>query len=223
MIFVLEDDTSIRELEIYALEAAGLEAAGFQDAESFLAAARKSPPALAVIDIMLPGGMDGLEAMKRLHEFAPDTCVVVASAKGSEFDRVKGLDLGADDYLAKPFGMLEMTSRVKAVLRRGVRTKESSVAHDDVVLNRTGHSVAVAGEPVELTKKEFALLDIFLSNPDRVFTRENLLERVWGTGGSVETRTVDMHIACLRSKLGRPGILETVRGIGYRLCAGDRS
>ena len=223
MIFVLEDDTSIRELEIYALEAAGLEAAGFPDAESFLSAARRTPPELAVIDVMLPGGMDGLEAMRRLHEFSPETCVIVASAKGSEYDRVKGLDLGADDYLAKPFGMLEMTSRVKAVLRRGARASEAPMEYEDVVLNRIGHCVTVAGVPVELTKKEFALLDVFMSNPNRVFTRENLLERVWGAGGAIETRTVDMHVAYLRSKLGRPGIVETVRGIGYRLRAGDRN
>lgn len=223
MIYVLEDDASIRGLEIYALEAAGLEVRGFADAESFLAAAREAPPALAVLDVMLPGGTDGLEAMARLREFSPATGVIIASAKGAEFDRVRGLDLGADDYLAKPFSMLEMTSRVKAVLRRAGRTEEPTVlSAGDVVLDRVGHAVAVAGEPVELTRKEFALLELFLANPGRVFTRENLLERIWGADAGMETRTVDMHVAGVRAKTGRPEILETVRGVGYKLAGGVR-
>lgn len=222
MVYVLEDDASIRDLEIYALEAAGMEARGFSDAASFLEASRASPPGLAVLDIMLPGDIDGLEAMRRLREFSPATCVIIASARGSEFDRVKGLDLGADDYLPKPFGMLEMTSRVKAVLRRAGRPAENALSCGDVVLDRLGHSLAVAGAPVELTRKEFSLLELFLSNPGRVFTRENLLERVWGADAGMETRTVDMHIAALRSKTGRPGLVETVRGIGYKLAGAGK-
>lgn len=218
MIYILEDDSSIRELEAYALKAAGFEVRGFSDADDFLRAARDAPPALAILDVMLPGAVDGLEAMRLLREFSPHTFVIIASAKGSEFDRVRGLDLGADDYLAKPFSMLEMTSRVKAVLRRGAGASQSEkLSAGDVVLDKTGHTVSVCGSSVQLTRREFQLLEIFLSHPKRVFTREALLERVWGTGGALETRTVDMHIASLRSKLGAAGAVETVRGVGYKL------
>lgn len=217
MVYVLEDDASIRELEVYALEAAGMKSSGFGDAESFLAAAREIPPELAVIDVMLPGAVDGLEAMRRLHSFSPDSCVIIASAKGAEFDRVRGLDLGADDYLAKPFGMLEMVSRVKAVLRRAGHADTRELVYGEIRLDREAHQVRFRGEKVELTRKEFALLELFLANPTRVFTRENLLERVWGAAGAMETRTVDMHIAALRAKLGHSDAVETVRGVGYRM------
>lgn len=218
MIYILEDDSSVRELEAYALRAAGFEVCGYSDADSFLKAAQDTPPSLAILDVMLPGSVDGLEAMKRLREFSPHTFVIIASAKGSEFDRVRGLDLGADDYLAKPFSMLEMTSRVKAVLRRsaGTLAPEKLVA-GDVVLDKAGHTVSVSGRGVQLTRREFQLLEIFLSHPRRVFTREALLERVWGADGILETRTVDMHIASLRSKLGDAAVVETVRGVGYKL------
>lgn len=216
MIYVLEDDPSIRGLEVYALEAAGLETRAFDTAESFLAAACEAPPALVVLDIMLPGGMDGLETMKRLRESVPGVSVIIASAKGDEFDRVKGLDLGADDYLAKPFGMLEMVSRVKAVLRRSGHVGAEILSSGDVVLDRAGHSVSVAGAPVELTRKEFALLELLMSSPGRVFTRENLLERIWGAEAGMETRTVDMHVAGVRAKCARPELVETVRGVGYK-------
>lgn len=216
MIFVLEDDLSIRELELYALKAAGFEVTGFADAESFLAAAGESAPSLAILDLMLPGGIDGLTAMKKLREFSPQTFVIIASAKGSEFDRVTGLDLGADDYLTKPFSMIEMVSRVKAVLRRGVNpSDDQKLSSGDIVLDKSEHSVSVAGKDVGLTRKEFKLLEIFLSSPKRVFSREMLLNRVW-EAGDIETRTVDMHIASLRAKLGRTDIIETVRGVGYR-------
>jgi two-component system alkaline phosphatase synthesis response regulator PhoP len=217
MIYILEDDSSVRELEAYALRAAGFEVRGFADADAFLEAARDDPPSLAILDVMLPGAVDGLEAMKRLREFSPRTFVIIASAKGSEFDRVRGLDLGADDYLAKPFSMLEMTSRVKAVLRRGGAGESETLAAGEVVLDRSGHTVIVSGRDVRLTRREFQLLEIFLSHPRRVFTREALLERVWGADGTLETRTVDMHIASLRAKLGRAAAIETVRGIGYKL------
>lgn len=216
MIYILEDDSSIRELEAYALEAAGFNVRGFSDAAGFLKAAREAPPSLAIVDVMLPGAVDGLEAMKRLREFSPRTFVIIASAKGSEFDRVKGLDLGADDYLAKPFSMLEMISRVKAVLRRsGVGGSEKLVS-GDVVLDKSEHTVIVSGRGVRLTRREFHLLEIFLSHPKRVFTREALLERVWGSDGTLETRTVDMHVASLRAKLGKSAAIETVRGVGYK-------
>lgn len=217
MIYVLEDDASIRELEMYALKSAGMQSAGFANGADFLAASRKKPPELAIIDLMLPGDIDGIEAMKRLHGFSPGTRVMIASAKGGEFDRVQGLDLGADDYLVKPFGMLEMVSRVKAVLRRGNAGSCNVLRSGGILLDPAAHSVRVDGADVELTRKEFALLGHLLSNPSRVFTRENLLERIWSAENGMETRTVDMHVAALRSKLGRADVIETVRGVGYRL------
>lgn len=219
MIYILEDDPSVRELEAYALQAAGFSVRGFSDADGFLKAAHDVRPSLAILDLMLPGDVDGLEAMKRLRGFSPRTSVIIASAKGSEFDRVRGLDLGADDYLVKPFSMLEMTSRVKAVLRRSGTGESEKLSAGDVVLDKSEHTVIVSGRGIQLTRKEFTLLEIFLSHPKRVFTREALLERVWGSGGTMETRTVDMHIASLRAKLGRTDAIETVRGVGYKLGA----
>lgn len=217
MIYILEDDSSIRELEAYALEAAGFAVRGFSDAESFLKAAKEDPPELALLDVMLPGPIDGLEAMRNLREFSPRTFVIIASAKSSEFDRVRGLDLGADDYLVKPFSILEMTSRIKAVLRRGAGGGTEKISVGDIVLDKGRCAVTVAGENVRLTRKEYALLEIFLSHPQRVFSREALLERVWAADGAMETRTVDMHIASLRAKLSRSDAIETVRGFGYKL------
>lgn len=216
MIYILEDDTSIRELEVYALESAGLKSRGFAEVEDFFNAVRGNPPALVILDLMLPGGADGLEVMKKLKECSPRTFVIIASAKGSEFDRVKGLDLGADDYLAKPFSMMELISRVKAILRRSAATESEKLVFGDIVLDKLEHMVTVSGRNIELTKKEFALLEIFLSSPKRVFPRDLLLERVWG-GSALETRTVDMHIASLRAKLDRVDAIETVRGVGYKL------
>jgi two-component system alkaline phosphatase synthesis response regulator PhoP len=216
MIYILEDDTSIRELEVYALESAGLKSRGFAEVEDFFNAVRENAPALVILDLMLPGGADGLEVMKKLKECSPRTFVIIASAKGSEFDRVKGLDLGADDYLAKPFSMMELISRVKAILRRSAATESEKLVFGDIVLDKLEHMVTVSGRNIELTKKEFALLEIFLSSPKRVFSRDLLLERVWG-GSVLETRTVDMHIASLRAKLDRVDTIETVRGGGYKL------
>lgn len=220
MIYILEDDTSICELEAYALRAAGFEVRTFAEAESFLKAADEAPPELALLDVMLPGPVDGLGVLKRLREFSPNTFVIIASAKGTEYDRVRGLDLGADDYLVKPFSILEMTSRVKAVLRRRGDSAGEKLAAGDIVLDKCGYTVTVAGGSVRLTRKEYALLEIFLMHPKRVFTREALLERVWGADAAMETRTVDMHIASLRSKLGRADVVETVRGFGYKLGGG---
>lgn len=220
MIYILEDDISICELEAYALRAAGFEVRTFAEAESFLKAADEAPPELALLDVMLPGPVDGLGVLKRLREFSPNTFVIIASAKGTEYDRVRGLDLGADDYLAKPFSILEMTSRVKAVLRRRGDSTGEKLASGDIVLDKCGYTVTVGGGSVRLTRKEYALLEIFLTQPKRVFTREALLERVWGADAAMETRTVDMHIASLRSKLGRADVVETVRGFGYKLGGG---
>lgn len=220
MIYCVEDDDSIRQLMVYALEAAGLEARGFPDGEAFFAALGVERPSLVLLDIMLPGE-DGVTILKRLrNDPAVGTLpVIMASARGTEYDKVLGLDLGADDYLAKPFGMLEMVSRVKAVLRRTEpRETGQTLRVGQLTLNTREHTVTAAGEPVDLTLKEYDLLRLFMESPGRVFTREELLSGVWGVGYMGESRTVDVHIGTLRSKLGRCGeYIGTVRGVGYRM------
>ena len=226
MVFILEDDESIRNLMLYTLNAAGLAAAGFPDSVPFWAAVKGQPPSLILLDIMLPGE-DGISVLKKLRagKETADIPVIMATAKGSEYDKVLGLDLGADDYLAKPFGMLEMVSRVKAVLRR---TERSSSQNDPVVpevlsaggleVNTASHTVTVHGERIQLTLKEYELLRTLLREPDRVFTRDELLTDIWETEFSGETRTVDVHVRTLRAKLGPCGdMIKTVRGVGYLL------
>ena len=220
MIFCVEDDTGIRELMIYALGSAGFSAKGFSDGVSFFKAMEGETPELVLLDIMLPGE-DGISILKRLRERESATAkvpVIMASAKGTEYDKVIGLDLGADDYLAKPFGMMEMVSRVKAVLRRcRPRQNREILAAGDLVVDLVEHTVTADGERLTLTYKEFELLRLFLSTPGVAFTREQLLGSVWGGEYSGETRTVDMHIRTLRQKLGRYGArIETVRSVGYR-------
>ena len=223
MIFCVEDDNAIRELMIYTLAAAGFEAKGFTDGESLFAALKEEKPQLILLDIMLPGE-DGISILKRLRSGAAtaEIPVIMATAKGTEYDKVTGLDAGADDYLAKPFGMMEMISRVKAVLRRTERGEKAAVLNiGKIVLNSAAHTVTANGGEVRLTLKEFELLRLFMENPGIVFTRENLLQSVWGEDFLVETRTVDVHIATLRTKLGGCGdYIETVRGVGYRMGAG---
>lgn len=221
MIYVLEDDESIRNLMLYTLNAAGLEAAGFPDSGPFWAAVARQKPRLVLLDIMLPGE-DGLSVLKRLRA-SPSTAeipVIMTTAKGSEYDKVLGLDLGADDYLAKPFGMLEMVSRVRAVLRRTENRDETPalLRVGDLALNTASRKVTVQGESVSLTLKEYELLRLLLSKPERVFTREELLSQVWGMDFAGETRTLDVHVQTLRAKLGPcAGYLRTVRGVGYQL------
>lgn len=220
MIFCVEDDDAIRGLMLYALQAAGFEAEGFPDGESLFAALRTRLPQLILLDIMLPGE-DGLSILKKLRGQADTSAVpvIMATAKGTEYDKVTGLDLGADDYLAKPFGMMELVSRVKAVLRRYARqgTRER-LSVNGLSLDPAEHTVRADGERIILTLKEFELLRLFLSSPGVVFTREMLLASIWDTEYTGETRTVDMHIRTLRQKLGRCGaMIETVRGVGYRL------
>lgn len=223
MIFCVEDDDGIRNLMIYALNAAGFEAKGFSEGSSFFQALKNQKPELILLDIMLPGD-DGITILKRIrsHRQIEDIPVIMASAKGTEYDKVSGLDLGADDYLAKPFGMMEMISRVKAVLRR-TATQDSSQAPKslrmgDIEMNTAEHTVFVSGIRTELTLKEYDLLYLFLSNPGKVFTREQLLERIWDSAYMGETRTVDVHIGTLRTKLGVSGdVIQTVRGVGYRV------
>lgn len=220
MIFCVEDDDAIRGLMLYALNAAGYETRGFSDGEGLFRGLRTQLPRLILLDIMLPGE-DGISILKRLRAQgeAARVPVIMATAKGTEYDRVTGLDLGADDYLCKPFGMMEMVSRVKAVLRRcEPRQERKLLSAGDLTVDLSEHTVTVGGERVALTLKEFELLRLFLSSPGVVFTREALLSDVWDTEYTGETRTVDMHIRTLRQKLGRCGaMIETVRGVGYRL------
>ena len=220
MIWCVEDDTSIRELETYVLNSTGMEACGFEDGAVFWDTLQETQPDLVVLDVMLPG-VEGLELLSRMkaNEKFRDIPVIMATAKGTEYDKVQSLDLGADDYLVKPFGMMEMVSRVKAVLRR-CKPKSSSnmLKLDELVLDLEQHTVSVAGERIVLTYKEYELLKLFLSHPGVAFTREQLLQKVWNTDYIQETRTVDMHIRTLRQKLDHYGhIIETVRNVGYRL------
>ena len=220
MIWCVEDDSSIRDIEVYALTSTGFEARGFEDGDSFWNALQTEQPELVILDVMLPGkdGVTLLKMMKASYEFC-EIPVIMATAKGSEYDKIQSLDLGADDYLVKPFGIMEMVSRVKAVLRRCKPTKQSKALKiDGLVLNPEEHTVAIYGERVSLTYKEYELLHLFLSQPGIAFTREQLLVKVWATEYMGETRTVDMHIRTLRQKLGAYGhIIETVRNVGYRL------
>ena len=220
MIWCVEDDPSIRDIEVYALSSTGFEARGFEDGDSFWNALQSETPELVVLDVMLPGkdGVTLLKQMKSNEAFA-DIPVIMATAKGTEYDKIQSLDLGADDYLVKPFGIMEMVSRVKAVLRRCKRSAPSSLLKlDGLVLNPGEHTVTIDGERIALTYKEYELLHLFLSQPGIAFTREQLLSNVWNTEYLGETRTVDMHIRTLRQKLGVYGhIIETVRNGGYRL------
>ena len=218
-IWCVEDDASIRDIELYTLQQTGYEAAGFVDGAALWQALEKEKPDLLLLDVMLPG-QDGVEILKQLRSAAETEKlpVIMATAKGTEYDKVQSLDLGADDYLVKPFGMMEMVSRVKAVLRR---TSDGGVKHllqaDGLVLNLDEHTVRADQQKVLLTYKEYELLKLFLSNPGMAFTRQQLFDSVWGTEYVGETRTVDMHIRTLRQKLGAYGrMIETVRGVGYR-------
>ena len=220
MIFCVEDDAGIRDLMIYTLTASGFEAEGFADAREFFAAMRTARPELVMLDIMLPGE-DGISVLRKLRA-DPATAelpVIMATAKGNEYDKVIGLDLGADDYLAKPFGMMEMISRVRAVLRRSRSAEPSSeLRFGGIVMNTAEHTVTADGQRITLTLKEYELLHKFMINPGRAFTREQLLAAVWCEDFMGETRTVDVHIGTLRQKLGECGkCIRTVRGVGYRM------
>lgn len=220
MIFCVEDDAGIRELMVYTLNASGFEAVGFPDGASLFQALETQKPQLIMLDIMLPGE-DGISILKKLRSRSATESipVIMATAKGTEYDKVIALDLGADDYLPKPFGMMEMVSRVKAVLRRCDPGATKPVLRSgELELNPGEHTVTVQGQRVQLTLKEYELLQKFMSNPGLVFTREQLLSSIWGTDFIGETRTVDVHIGTLRTKLGPcGGCIETIRGVGYRL------
>ncbi len=220
MIWCVDDDNTIRDIEVYTLTSTGYKAVGFADGKSMFEALKNEKPDLIVLDIMLPGE-DGVEILKKLRE-NPSTRkipVIMATAKGTEMDKIHSLDLGADDYLVKPFGVMEMVSRIKAVLRRCSSDTECKLLSvGGITLNQSEHTVTANGERVTLTLKEFELLRLFLSNPGIVFGREKLLSEVWGMDYFGETRTVDMHIKTLRHKLGECGkMIETVIGVGYRM------
>ena len=220
MIYCVEDDAAVRDLMIYTLRASGFEAAGFTDGKAFFSALEETLPELVMLDIMLPGD-DGLTILAKLRAnpvFA-EIPVIMATAKSTEYDTVIGLDSGADDYLAKPFGMMEMVSRIKAVLRRTEsRNRNAVLTVGEICMNTSGHSVSVKGEKITLTLKEYELLELFMENTGKVFSREQLLAKVWNSDFIGETRTVDVHIGTLRTKLGGcSGYIETVRGVGYRM------
>ena len=220
MIWCVEDDASIRDIEVYALQSTGFEAKGFADGSEFWNALQHEVPELVVLDVMLPG-VDGIELLRRIKasERLHGVPVVMATAKGAEYDKVHGLDLGADYYLTKPFGVMELVSCVKAVLRRvQPRNAGRTLRSGALTMDLEGRTVTAAGTKVTLTYKEFELLKLLLSHPGVVFTRDRLMEEVWGTDYCGESRTVDMHIRTLRQKLGECGEqIETVRGVGYRL------
>lgn len=220
MIFCVEDDSGIRDLMLYTLNASGYETRGFAEADAFWNAMQTTTPQLILLDIMLPGE-DGLSVLKKLREQSAtaDIPVIMTTAKGTEYDKVIGLDWGADDYLAKPFGMMEMVSRVKAVLRRTTpHTAQQTLRVGGLEINVGEHTVRADGARVGLTLKEYELLRLFMENPGTVFTRERLLAGVWGEDFVGESRTVDVHIGTLRTKLGACGdYIQTVRGVGYRM------
>lgn len=222
MIFCVEDDSNIRELVVYTLETTGFQARGFEEGKSFLEALALETPDLILMDIMLPGE-DGISLLKRLKNSSKtrDIPVIMVTAKGAEYDKVKGLDLGADDYVTKPFGMMELVSRIKAVLRRSGAEKkkaEDIIVSGNLEINTKKHEVKADGEVIGLTLKEYELLKRLMENPNIVMTRDSLLEEIWGYDFDGETRTVDVHIRTLRQKLGKCGErVETVRGVGYRI------
>lgn len=226
MIFCVEDEQNICELEVYTLQSVGMEAQGCGSGRELFALLEKQVPELIVLDIMLPDE-DGVSILRclRADKRYSNIPVIMATAKGSEFDKVKGLDSGADDYIAKPFGMLEMVARIKAVLRRCAAPRRDEDDEETIRIGRLEvkqmeHKVSVGGSEVVLTLKEYELLRKFLQHPGIVFSRDKLLNDIWGYEFSGETRTVDVHIRTLRQKLGEAGeLIETIRGVGYRMAA----
>lgn len=220
MIFCVEDDNSIRDLMIYTLNSAGFQAKGFAEGESFFQALQEQKPDLIMLDVMLPGD-DGITILKKLkaQSNTAHIPVIMATAKGTEFDKVIGLDLGADDYLTKPFGMMEMIARIKAVLRRSMPKEELNILlAGKLELNLNEHTASVSGKRIQLTLKEFEMLRLFMEHIGRVYTRDQLLSKIWGADYIGETRTVDVHIGTLRTKLEECGeYIQTVRGVGYRM------
>lgn len=220
LIYIVEDDTNIREIESYALKTSGFEIEGFENGEDFFAAMKVKTPDLIILDVMLPNE-DGLSilATLRADNATKHIPIMMVTAKTSEMDKVRGLDTGADDYITKPFGIMELVSRVKALLRRtGTVDKQTSISYGNVDLNIEKHCVTVDNQICELTYKEFELLRYLLENQGIVLSRDKIMERVWGFDYEGETRTVDMHIKTLRQKLGEAGsMIKTVRNVGYKV------
>ena len=221
MIYVLEDDRNIRDLVVYSLNSVGLNARGFELPSEFRKAVENELPELVLLDIMLPEE-DGVAVLRRLRgrEVTRDIPVIMLTALGDEFDKVRGLDAGADDYVSKPFGMMELLARVRARLRRRSEPVPLLSRMGPLELDRERHEVRVNGSPVALTRKEYELLRLLMDHPRAAFDRDQLLERVWGYDYAGGTRTVDVHVRTLRQKLGEAAsCIETVRGVGYRLAA----
>ena len=219
-IHIIEDDEDIRELVSYALEAASFECSGFDNGEDFFGKLEEETPDLVLLDIMLPGE-DGLSILKKLRDTGrTDLPVILLTAKGSEVDKVKGLNLGADDYITKPFGVTELIARINAVLRRTQKDKQehNKISYKNMQIDLDEHKVAIDGETVALTYMEFELLKYLVMNQNIVLSRDKLMNTVWGYNQSVESRTVDMHIKTLRKKLGESGAyIKTVRNVGYKI------
>ena len=224
MVYYVEDDRNIRELTLYSLSQSGIESEGFADDVTFRAACERRVPDAVLLDIMLPD-TDGIEILKRIRSTASmaDVPVMMLTARDTELDTVRALDAGADDYLSKPFGMMEMVSRVRALLRRSASQRRARQHDADLVdgpleLSPERHEVRLEGERIKLTAREYALLEYLMRSPGIVFTREELLRRVWGWDFDGGSRTVDVHVQTLRAKLGEHSdLIETVRGVGYRL------
>lgn len=220
MIWCVDDDSTIRDIEVYTLEQTGFKARGFADGISMLEALKTEIPKLIILDIMMPE-MDGLEVLKKLRSESAykDIPVIMATAKGTEMDKIGGLNSGADDYLVKPFGVMEMVAHVNAVLRRTTKKETTAdITVGNITLKEAEHKVIAEGEKVELTHKEFEILKLFMHSPNMVFSRDRLMSEIWGMDYIGETRTVDMHIKTLRQKLGGAGgQIKTVIGVGYRL------
>ena len=219
MIFCVEDDGNIRELVVYTLESTGFQARGFEDGSSFLEALALETPELVLLDIMLPGE-DGMELLRKLKasKKTKDIPVIMVTAKTSEIDAVKGLDLGADDYITKPFGVMELVSRVKAVLRRSAKKVKTVLVYKNIELDENKHTVLVDGAEVDLTYKEYEILKHLIRNKGIVLTRDRLMEIVWGYNFEQGNRTVDVHIQSLRKKLGTAGEhIKTIRNVGYKV------
>lgn len=220
MIYIIEDDIDIRELESYALKNSGYDVKAFADSTGFYTACKEQKPSLVLLDIMLPNE-DGLTILQKIRDdkTLQDVPVIMVTAKSTEIDKVKGLDLGADDYVTKPFGVMELVSRVKALLRRcTVKQEIENICFENIVLDDNKHKVMVDNEEIILTFKEYELLKYFLTHIGVAVTREKLIEKVWGYDFEGESRTVDMHIKTLRQKLGEAGaVIKTVRNVGYRV------
>lgn len=219
MIYYVEDDNGIREIVLYTLQSMGLEARGFEDGQSFLKALDTQKPSLVMLDVMLPD-LDGIEILKMLkrNSKTSDLPIIMATAKGAEIEKIQALDLGADDYLAKPFSMMEMVARVKAVLRRYKKESPKTLNAGNLVLDENSHVVKEDGRIIDLTFKEYELLALLLKHEGRVYTREQILNIIWGHDYDGENRTVDVHIRTLRAKLGESAnLIKTVRGVGYKL------